>query len=44
MASHPVASAAGAAGAAVGTAPRLEREPDRRHLRNNSKMSMWREI
>ena len=41
MASHPVASAAGAA---VGTAPRLEREPARRHMRNHSKKSMWREI
>ena len=41
MASHPVASAVGAAGAAVGTAPRLEREPARRHMRNHSKKSVF---
>ena len=31
----------GAAGAAVGTAPRLEREPARRHMRNHSKKSVF---
>ena len=41
MSSHPVA---GAAGSAVGTAPRLEREPARRHMRSHSKKSVWRGI